>query len=239
MIVNGYRIAPRANLHGADLRGANLSRANLQGVNLHDTDLRWADLSRANLKQANLYATNLGDAKLEGANLHGADLYSANLHGANLYKADLSRADLRWANLSWADLRQADLHKANLHQTNFREADLHGAKNIPDSVLAQTIITPDGAIIGWKKCRGEIIVKLSIPADARRSNATGRKCRAEFADVLEVIGADEAVSKYDKTLVYKRGDRMEADTWEEDRFMECAGGIHFFLTRQEAEEYRP
>lgn len=88
---------------------------------------------------------------------------------------------------SGADLYGADLSRANLS----------GAKNA-ELVIAQTRILPEGDLIGYKKCLNDVIVKLLIPANAKRSHAFGRKCRAEFAKVLEIFGADEAISTHDK-----------------------------------------
>ena len=176
-----------------------------------------ADLSRADLSGANLYGADLSRAYLSGANLSGADLSRAYLSGA-----DLSGADLSGANLSTADLSGADLSTAE-------NADL---------AQAQTSITPEGHIVGWKKCRNGVIVELLIPQKARRSNATGRKCRAEYVKVLRVFGAEEGVSEYDPSTVYRKGETVKCDTWNENRFVECGGGIHFFLTRIEAEDYQ-
>ena len=139
---------------------------------------------------------------------------------------------VKWAILSGANLRDANLYGANLYG-----ADLYGAKNIPAITLAQTLITPEGDIIGWKKCMNDVIVKLLIPAEAKRHNATGRKCRAQFADVLEVIGSEAGVSQHDGKTEYRAGQRVTCDNWCEDRFNECSGGIHFFITRAEAEDY--
>ena len=141
------------------------------------------------------------------------------------------------ANLRGADLRSADLRSADLYGANLRGADLRGAKNIPAIALAQTLITPEGDIVGWKKCMNGVIVKLLIPAEAKRHNATGRKCRAQFADVLEVIGSEVGVSQHDGKTEYRVGQRVTCDNWCEDRFDECSGGIHFFITRSEVEDY--
>jgi len=127
------------------------------------------------------------------------------------------------------------LYGANLHGANLR-----GAKNIPKLIAAQLSILPsEGAIIGWKKV-GNYLVKLCIPSEARRSNATGRKCRAEFADVLEIIGKEsEAVTSYFGPVTkYKVGQRVVADDWDEDRWNECSNGIHFYLTYEEAEAHK-
>lgn len=104
-------------------------------------------------------------------------------------------------------------------------------------------ILPDGDLIGWKQCRDDVIVKLRIPADAKRSNKPGgRKCRAEFADVLEVIGGDVGHShhahKEGEDFTYVAGQRVMPTTPFSDNWRdECAPGIHFFITRTEAEEY--
>jgi Family of unknown function (DUF5758)/Pentapeptide repeats (8 copies) len=216
----------------ASLQEAYLHKANLRGADLHRADLRWADLYRANLRGANLHWADLRGAYLYAANLRGANLCGANLHEANLRRANLNGANLRGANLHWADLHKADLHKANL-----RGAYLHGAKNIPAYVETQTSILPDGDVVGWKKCRENVIVRLLIPSAAKRSNATGRKCRAEYADVMQVVGAEHAVSDHDGTTLYVTGQRVTCPNWDDDRWSECSGGIHFFITREEAESY--
>jgi Family of unknown function (DUF5758)/Pentapeptide repeats (8 copies) len=199
-----------ANLYGADLYGADLSGTNLYGANLYGADLSGTNLSRANLYGANLYGANLYGANLSRANLYGANLYGADLSGANLYGADLYGADLSGTNLS-------------------------GAKEIPTLAAAQSNILPEGVIIGWKKCQNNVIVKLLIPAKARRSNATGRKCRAEFVRVSEVFGATEGISQYNPNVIYRKGATIIAHEWNEDRWVECGGGIHFYLSRIEAE----
>jgi hypothetical protein len=200
-------VKARADLSSADLRDADLSSANLRGADLRDADLRGADLS--------------------GADLRGADLRDADLRGA-----DLSSANLRGADLSGADLRGADLRDADL-----RGADLRGAKNSA-LVEAKTSIVPEGNIVGWKKCQNGVIVKLLIPQKARRSNATGRKCRAEYATVLRVFGAVEGISQHDPYFIYRKGETVKpTNGWNENRFVECGGGIHFYLTRIEAENH--
>ena len=138
-----------------------------------------------------------------------------------------SRADLFGANLSGADLSEANLSRANLKE--LKNAEL---------VLARTLIVPEsGQFTGWKKCKNNVIVKVMIGKNARRSSASGRKCRAGYVKVLEVFGAEFGVSSYDNKTEYRVGQIVRCDKWEEDRWQECAGGIHFFLTRIEAENY--
>ena len=168
-------------------------------------------LEKATASDANLSGAYLSDANLSGANLSGAYLSDANLSGANL-----SGAYLRGAHLSGAYLRDA------------KGADL---------AIAMTRITPEGSIIGWKKCRGGVIVKLRIPEDAKRSHAFGRKCRAQFADVLEVIGGEVGISMHDGKTEYRTGQRVTPDSFDEDWTDECSNGVHFYLTKLEAENH--
>jgi hypothetical protein len=187
---------------------------------------------RAALEAARASRANLSGADLSRANLSGADLSGADLSGANLSGADLSGANLSGADLSGADLSGADLSRANLSG-----ADLYGAKNA-DLAIAMTRIVGEGALIGWKKCQNNVIVKLRIPEEAKRSHAFGRKCRAEFVDVLEVFGAEFGVSLHDEETQYRVGQRVTPDKFDDNWQDECSNGIHFFITRLEAENYQ-
>jgi hypothetical protein len=202
-----------ANLSGAYLSGANLSGADLSGANLSVANLSGADLSGAYLSRANLSGANLSGADLSGANFSGAYLSGANLSGANLSVANLSGADLSGANLS-------------------------GVKDIPALAVDMTTICAEGEIIGYKKLLEGVAV-IKIPAEAKRSNATGRKCRASKAVVVSLPeGVEVGHSQYDQSFEYRAGATVEPkEPFCEDRWNECASGIHFFITRGEAERY--
>ena len=151
----------------------------------------------------------------------------ADLSGANLSDADLGGANLSGANLSCAYLSCA----------NLSGADLSGAVDAEYALAQHSILPETGPIWGWKKCRNNVLVKLVVGDTAKRSHATGRKCRAEHVKVLEVIGAKIGISTYDINTQYRAGQIVLCDKWNEDRWVECGGGIHFFLTRIEAERY--
>jgi uncharacterized protein YjbI with pentapeptide repeats len=197
---------------------------------------RWAIKTNAHLSGVDLSCANLSRVDLSCANLSHADLSGANLSHANLSHANISGVDLSCADLSRANIYGANLYCADLSGANISGANISGAKG-GDLVLARTRILPDGDIIGWKKCADGVVVKLLIPSDAKRSHAFGRKCRAEFADVLEIIGADVARSRHDNKFFYRVGERVTPDYYDDDWRNECSGGIHFFITREEAEDW--
>ena len=174
------------------------------------------------------------DPEGEKADLSGADLSGADLRGVYLYKADLSGAGLRWADLWGADLSEADLSKADLTGADLSEAKIDWPLVCPEK----------GSFIGYKKCRGGLIVELEIPDDALRSSATTRKCRCSKAKVLSITNLDWsaadvsiASSTHDVAFVYKVGETVEVLNFNTDRWDECSAGIHFFITRQEAVDY--
>ena len=105
----------------------------------------------------------------------------------------------------------------------------------------------EGTFIGFKKCQsyeGEVVlVKLEIPEDAKRSSATTRKCRCSKAKVISITGIksgkdyEVAFSQRDKRFVYRVGETVVPDNFDEDRWNECSNGIHFFITKKEAIDY--
>lgn len=215
-------------LHKKWLNGdVNGIRAKLCGEDLRNIKLQYADLRYATLQSVDLRGTDLSYALLETVNFQNANLQGTNFYGASLQKACFQNADLYNAWLLEADLRYADLCSA---------------RNIPD--LPWTSIVPEcGSFIGWKNV-GNYIIKLKIPDNAKRSNATGRKCRCSEAEVLEIQNLDgtkaEISEIYNDNYCgtnYAIGKTVTPDSFDDNRWNECSHGIHFFITRQEAVDY--
>jgi hypothetical protein len=173
------------------------------------------------------------------ADLHGANLCNAYLHDANLHGVSLCDVDLSYTNLSYADLCNANLCNADLCGANLCNANLFGAKNVPFIPMA---CPSEGSFIGWKKIDG-FLVKLEIPEDARRSSATGVKCRCDKAKVLGItdLSDEKQVNEITNTryehCLYKVGEMVYPDSFDGDRWNECSHGIHFFVNKQSAIDY--
>lgn len=156
----------------------------------------------------------------------------ANFMGADLIGADLKGADLSGADLSYADLSYADFRSTNLSSASLGSA--VGLFQLPPS---------HGSFIGWKKAQRNLIVKLLIPENAKRSSATGRKCRCDKAEVLEIqdiygnIVDTTASSIRSPSFIYEVGKTVSVSDFDNNRLNECAPGIHFYVTREEAVEH--
>lgn len=138
--------------------------------------------------------------------------------------------------------------------TDFTDAKIRSVKST-DSVFSKCpsllLKCPEeGSFIGYKKglhsFHGNlefVIIKLQIPAEAKRSSATSLKCRCNKAKVLSIESIHNkeqfttAVSKYDNSFVYTVGETVSVNNFDENRWNECSTGIHFFINREEAENY--
>ena len=216
-----------ANLSGADLSKADLTNANLVGADLTgaslvETDLTAADLSYANLERADLSYADLSHADLSYANLYGADLYESKLRIASFFRANLTKARLTYADLTDADFEYSNLEPAILSDSEENRIGIYLKK----------------PMIGYKQCREGIIVTLEIPKGAIVYSINNRQCRTNVAKVINVDGGlEQAVSLYDRNFIYRKGEMVYPDEFDCRYNVECGGGIHFFRTRKEAENY--
>jgi hypothetical protein len=105
-------------------------------------------------------------------------------------------------------------------------------------------LTPDtGVFTGWKKVSGNVILELEVIGE-RNSSLIGRKCRTNKAKVVEAYNRDGSIctekefeSLHDPNFKYVVGETVCEPSYDPDIRVECAPGIHFFVTRKEAEGY--
>ena len=138
---------------------------------------------------------------------------------------------------------QNKLNEYDFYGANLRSANLLNVRYDECTGFFALVCPEEGSFIGYKKANGHI-VKLRITEDALRSSATSRKCRCSKAEVLSITtldGEDDGLtsipSNYDSDFIYRVGTTVEVEDFETDRWDECAAGIHFFITRQEAVQY--
>ena len=205
----------QADLHNADLRYA---------------DLRYTDLRNANMSYANMRYANMRNANVSYADMSYADMRNTNMSYANMSYANIRSVDMRYANMRSVDMRYANMICVDMIGANMEGADMRGVDRLRKGIKLSE------PIIGWKKCKNNVLVKLEIPRGAIVFSINNKKCRTDKAKVLEIIGADRAYSNY-KFFSYYVGDVIEVFNFNCEYNFECAEGIHFFRTRKEAEEY--
>jgi len=145
-----------------------------------------------------------------------------------------SRGFVQWAQemglLPRFSLRGANLGGANLYGANLYGANLENVKGL----FYQ--IPQEGELIVWKAVAGGVS-KLRVPPEAKRTaTPIGRKCRAEWVEVLEAPTNGRGL--HDTSVIYRAGEIVRPDKYDPDPRVECTHGIHFFMTKEEAEAYR-
>ena len=190
-------------------------------ADLTDADLRYANLTHADLRYANLSGANLTGAGLYRANLIEVNLTCANLTDAILTSANLTRADLTGAYLTGADLTRADLTDTILDENE----------------QCRKGVTLTEQITGYKKSNEGKIITLEIPIGAKVFSINNYKRRTNKCKVIDMQGETELCSIYYADFKYHVGDEIEIEDFDERYNIECSAGIHFFLTREEAEKY--
>lgn len=236
---------------GYDFHGADLSMAIMAGAYINDCNMRDVTLNGATITRTGIKNTDL-------ALSHCIDTTFDTVHFYNVNFTDAQCCDSSFINdtFDFCNLKDTELMDARFLGCFFKGTSLGSALrcNIP-------MTCPDtGSFIGWKKAyvkspdieslvkfnwerTTEVIVKLEIQEDARRSSAGSRKCRCDKAKVLSITSLDgireydTAYSFHDASFVYRVGETVSVDNFCTNRWNECAAGIHFFITRDEAVNY--
>lgn len=122
---------------------------------------------------------------------------------------------------------RADLRGAYLRGAYLQNAELPYFKICPE----------EGGFYAWKKTTKGII-KIYIPATAKRvSSLVGRKCRASEIKVISGQGCGGMSPTFRLKLQYDKGRIIRTEKFDSDIRIECAPGIHFFMSKQEAEDW--
>ena len=99
---------------------------------------------------------------------------------------------------------------------------------------------------GLKRGPDYAIIELYIPEEAKRSSAFGKKCRCDKARVDKITRFGHvnerclniAYSIFDNRFEYPLNEWIEPTRdFDDNRFIECTRGIHFFMTIDDVIEY--
>ena len=204
-----------------------------EDMDLNKLNLSNLDFSSSNFINVNFSNVDFTNSILEDCLLDDCNFQSAIFINSNLRKASMRRANLKDADITGAKLYAAVLEGANLKNIIFDEKTEYFRLYCPE----------EGAFIAYKKALNNRIIKLLIPGDAKRVSSTQNCCRCDKAKVLEIknfdgtIFYDEAWSTVAEDFCYKLGEWVYAGNFNEDRWYDSTGGIHFWMTEEEAKKY--
>lgn len=163
-------------------------------------------------------------------------------------------------------ITNVDMSFSHLETTDFGSHSMLRDINLDNSYITKEtrINIPmacpeEGGFIAWKKAKRilqpygdapdsarEVLVKLYIPASAKRSSSTSSKCRCSEAKVLGIYDLDGSnisnivpvvCSRRDPDFEYRVGTYVFIPNFDENRWVECSSGIHFFMDKDMARRY--
>lgn len=200
-------------LSGKVLRNKDYSNSHFINVDLSNTDWTGSDFSNSLFENSSFENSILKNVNFRGADFRGGNINNTDIRGANFYFSILENCP-----------------KENVlfdSTTNYFE-----------------MVCPEkGYFIGYKKCFNDRIVKLLILKDSLRSSSTNDACRTNKAKVLSITdienkrGFNEATSFVDENFVYRVGEVVHSEGFNEDRWVDSTTGIHFYMTRELALGY--
>jgi hypothetical protein len=216
--------------------------SNFSDMTIHNIDLRNSYLLGSCFQKASVFGSNFSDTVFSHSEhktiFNNAVITSCNFTRSLLQEVNFEGAIIRSSDFKHANLRAANLKNANLFGSDFLGATLTGA-NLKGAVLPVYQICPqEGDFIGWKKVQDDIILKLLITGK-RTSSLVGRKCRCSAAKVLAALNTKRRkfYSRHDGAFSYTVGKTVSVLDYNDDIRVECAPGIHFFMTQEEAINY--
>lgn len=215
-------------------------------AHFYDCDLRCAVITKSSFKHAmfnRLIASMAMFNDCDFSNLYATD-FSFKL--CSFWNCDFSNSDLNSANFKECSFTNCTFKGAKLPE-HFQPRRMVNCKNVPYVPMA---CPEEGWFIGYKMAASrpdnngisDRIVTLLIPEDAKRSSAGGRKCRCDKAEVISInaLNGEEqsvAFSVFDEKFKYIVGAAVSVPDFNENRWEECAPGIHFFINKKEALKY--
>lgn len=203
------------------------------GTDLSNLNLSYIDFSDSIGININFSNTNFSFCNFSRVRIHNSDYTNANFQ-----HAVLNASDIRYSKFINTDFRYTKF------KMTFMEKSIHKDVIINDETENYKMTCPEtGPFVCYKKCFGDLLVQLLVPADARRSSDTSRMCRCDKAKVLNITNFDhtekfkEARSLCGRDFYYHVGEYVYEPNYNDDRWLQSTYGIHFFMTEEEAKSY--
>ena len=226
-----------------DLENVLCSREPDKRLILHMIEMFDEDLSGMDLRNIEFLSSSFHNVNFTGANFENSDLEAVLLDDCIMENTNLRNTNLTSLRANYINFRNANICGAQLYTASLSYSDLTGVIADENTKHYYMRCPETGPFVAYKKCQDDRIVQLLVPADAKRSSATLDTCRCSKAKVLaiksidEMTFYDEAYATITDSFVYRKGEWVEADSFDPERWNDAAPGIHFWMSREEAIHY--
>lgn len=255
------------NLDKANLSGANLSKSILSFVSMNHTNLNKANLDYVYMHQVISSGAKLTNVFMPYCIIEQCAFYYCDFHSSFIGKSSIYNSVFDNCNCDHVEFCSTIFDGSFISTSTFVRANLLDASleklYIGDDlnrIYSEAINVPnipykcpvEGSFIGWKKVYTSnfdhdewYLIKLEIPAVAKRSSSISNKCRCSMAKVVGIYDKSGNPTEI-KSIInknsnrhteYNVGEYVYPDSFDEDRWKECTHGIHFFIDKEEAMNY--
>lgn len=226
-------ILENVNFSNKMLEGVNFSNSFLRNCNFQDTTIKDCMFYHAILDHVDFRTSEIFTSSFEKAYITGCDTNRSSIFNANFFEASV-----KWSDFFLSVFRNCNFANSLWRNSSLFAADFIDCRLSPE--LTNLLTTaPKGRFTGWKKLRNDYTAKLLIKGDVVGS--TTRKYRTNAARVIAIYNGDKKVdygySLYDSKFMYKVGAEITTDMFDQNPTTACGHGIHFFMTRIDAEQY--
>ena len=262
----GSDVSAKLDLSYSDLRGLCIAYQHLCNVDFTGSNLSCIRIYHSKLDHCHFINCDLNDVIFKFTSIIYSDFNRCNMRNMHCSHIHIASSCVIHNsniidNIFFNSTLELNLDESSILQHNWLRSDANLIRpklvDFPKDAFVKYANCPThGKFIGWKKCeitpddRAKLndtafycLVKLEIPASAKRSSGIGFKCRADKAKVLSICTLNgetkltEALSMYDSNFVYKVGETVSVDDFDDSRWNECAPGIHFFIDKDAAIGY--
>lgn len=247
---------PNIKLYGAFLVHVNLSNAYLHRAYLYGATLDYVNLFNANLVNSIIYDSIIYDSNLKSCNLIGSNLRNIHLQDTNLNNSKLSYCCFRnsrlnnvniiKSNLCCCDFRYTQMLEVNLTRSILIDTDFSNSKleyvklkhiKISHTTLGLNLDYPKKGTFIVNKNVSNYLIKLQIPANAKKSSAITFKCKYNKARVLEIINliTERTVRSIKHEFInYEVGKMIYVDNFYNYNWYKPSLNINFFINQMDA-----
>jgi len=184
------------------------------------------------------------DASLSGMDLSGVSFDNSRFYNARFDNSSFDNSRFYNSRFYNSSFYNSSFYNSRFYNSRFDNSrfDEKSKKSIAQYKYLWQIIPTEGSFIAYKKASG-CVLKLEIPLKAKRvCNIINRKCRASYVKTLKITDSNgesikEAAGNSDSKTIYKVGELTKADSFDDNFLNDCTNGIHFFVTRKEAENW--
>ena len=224
------------------------------GCQFYGTLVLNCDWCNVHIKNSQLHYVNFGSSKFQQCLWEKNEILDTTLTEDSFHNTSFQLTRWERCRFTGSELRGCDFWKGYLGcdftEEVFKSSVLFDNTDLTRTQLPESESIRKGIILqepmtGWKKSNDGHIIQLEIPEGSVVFSVNNSTCRTNRVKVLDIVSPDGerdctiVSSAYQEDFRYIVGNDMVIPDFDLNYSKESSQGIHFFRTKQDAENYIP